>query len=111
MVEHEFETLFAESQRSHPNLDKYHLFRRLHNLRKAGKLPKVGKAATLPVKLQPREESWLRDRVVATVGSLGQRDQLPFDPKFDTLVESFNAHTGRALSPHDVWRLVAKLAK
>jgi argininosuccinate lyase len=107
----EFEQVFAAAQKSHPEMDKYQTFRRLHNLRKAGKLPKAGKAATLPVKLQPKEEAWLRDRVVESVGSLGQRDQLPYDGKFDGLVERFNAHTGRALSPHDVWRLVAKLAK
>ena len=107
----EFESLFASAQRTHPEMDKYQTFRRLHNLRKAGKLPKVGKAATLPVKLQPSEESWLRGRVVEIVGSLGQRDQLPYDAKFDGLVELFNSHTGRTLSPHDVWRLVAKLAK
>ena len=110
----EFESLFTTSQRTHPEMDKYHLFRRLHNLRKAGKLPKIGKSgkpATLPVKLQLKEETWLRDQVVRTVGSLGQRDQLPYGGTFDALVEQFNAHTGRTLSPHDVWRLVAKLAK
>ncbi|HVU64786.1 MAG TPA: argininosuccinate lyase, partial [Phycisphaerales bacterium] len=107
----EFETLFTRVQPARPDLDKYTLFRRLHNLRKAGKLPKTGHTATLPVKLQPKEESWLRDRVTQLVGSLGQRDQLPYDPRFDTLVEEFNAHTGRTLSPHDTWRVVAKLAK
>ncbi len=107
----EFESLFVAASSSHPEMDKYHVFRRLHNLRKAGKLPKSGAAATLPVKLQPKEESWLSDRVVEIVGSLGQRDQLPYHAKFDGLVEEFNAHTGRTLSPHDVWRVVAKLAK
>ena len=107
----EFESLFAAASKSHPEMDKYQVFRRLHNLRKAGKLPKSGAAATLPVKLQPKEESWLSDRVVEIVGSLGQRDQLPYHAKFDGLVEQFNAETGRTLSPHDVWRVVAKLAK
>ena len=107
----EFESLFTRISPSRPDLDKYALFRRLHNLRKAGKLPRSGRAATLPVKLQPKEESWLRDRVVTLTGTLGQRDQLPYDPRFDSLVEDFNAHTGRALSPHSVWRLIAKLAK
>ncbi len=107
----EFESLFSTINAARPDLDKYALFRRLHNLRKAGKLPKSGRAATLPVKLQPKEESWLRDRVTAITGTLGQRDQLPYDPRFDKLVEEFNAHTGRALSPHSVWRVVAKLAK
>jgi argininosuccinate lyase len=107
----EFESLFTTLQPARPDLDKYTLFRRLHNLRKAGKLPKTGHTATLPIKLQPKEESWLRDRVTDLVGTLGQRDQLPYDPRFETLVEEFNAHTGRTLSPHDTWRVVAKLAK
>jgi hypothetical protein len=29
----------------------------------------------------------------------------------DELVREFNASSGRNLTPHDVWRLVAKLAK
>jgi hypothetical protein len=107
----EFETLFSTISPTRPDLDKYTLFRRLHNLRKAGKLPKSGRTATLPVKLQPKEETWLRDRVTALVGTLGQRDQLPYDPRFDALVEAFNAETGRTLTPHDTWRVVAKLAK
>lgn len=107
----EFESLFASTRKDYPELDKFQTFRKLHNLRKAGKLPKSGKAATLPVKLEPHEETWLRERVIQDVGSLGQRDQLPFSPRFDAIVQAFNAHTGRHLSPHDVWRLVAKLAK
>lgn len=110
----EFEALAREAGPEYPGLDKYGLFRRLHNLRKAGKLPKTpatARPASLPVKLNPEEESWLRDEVAGLVGSLGQRDQLPYSPTFDGLVESFNARTGRGLEPHAVWRLVAKLAK
>lgn len=107
----DFERLFAVAAAARPGVQKRELFHRLHNLRKAGKLPKAGRAASAAVKLEPKEEQWLSERVVAAVGSLGQRDQLPFDAKFDALVEAFNAHTGRSLSPHDVWRLVAKLAK
>jgi hypothetical protein len=49
--------------------------------------------------------------VRSSVGTLGQRDQLPFTPEFDRLVEAFNQRTGKSLSPHDVWRLIAKIAK
>lgn len=92
-------------------ITKQALLRKLHNLRKAGKLPKVGKSAALPVKLEPEEERWLGNQVVEVCGSLGQRDQLPYDQRFDRLVEAFNARTGREVSPHTVWRLIAKLAK
>ena len=107
----DFERLFTVASAARPGVSKRELFHRLHNLRKAGKLPKAGRAASAAVKLEPKEEQWLSERVVAAVGSLGQRDQLPFDARFDALVEEFNGHTGRSLSPHDVWRLVAKLAK
>ena len=65
----------------------------------------------LAVRLSPKEEKSLEEMVISAVGSLGQRDQLPFTPAFDTLVESFNEKTGRSLDPHGVWRLIAKLAK
>jgi len=87
------------------------VFHSLHNLRKAGKLPRLGRAASTPPRIDAEEEAQLRERVVGQVGSLGQRDRLPFTPEFDRLVLEFNSATGRELSPHDVWRLIAKLAK
>ncbi|MBY0310584.1 MAG: argininosuccinate lyase [Phycisphaerales bacterium] len=107
----DFDTLAAKAKTTYPSLNTYALFRKLHTLRKAGKLPRIGRPSTLPVKLEPGEEQWLRDRVVQVVGTLGQRDRLPYHPDFDAIVESFNSHTGRTLAPHAVWRLVAKLAK
>lgn len=87
------------------------LFRRLHNLRKAGKLPRMGRARTGPSKLAPEHEALLAELVKAQVGQLSKRDQLPYTPAFDEIVTSFNAREGLSLSPHDAWRVVAKLAK
>ncbi|GJQ29978.1 MAG: hypothetical protein HBSAPP03_18620 [Phycisphaerae bacterium] len=84
---------------------------RLMNLRKAGKLPKLGRAASPAVMVTADEDAVLIDLVVEAAGTLGQRDQLLYDAKFDGVVQGFNARTGRNLGPHDVWRLVAKLAK
>lgn len=86
-------------------------FHRLHNLRKAGKLPRLGKAPDSPPAIEPEEEAVLVELVTAQTGSLGQRDRLPFTPEFDALAERFTERTGRTLSPHDLWRLIAKLAK
>ncbi|MEI7657721.1 MAG: hypothetical protein WCK33_06605 [Phycisphaerae bacterium] len=86
-------------------------FRRLHNLRKAGKLPRLGRSAVQPVRVSSQEERILGELVVAAVGSLGQRDQLPFDPRFDQVHAAFRRRSGRDLSRHDFWRLVAKIAK
>lgn len=107
----DFDRILAAARAAVPDLTHRTALRRLHNLRKAGKLPRVGKSESSPVRLEEKEEHWLAARVVEIVGSLGQRDQLPYDPRFDQLVEAFNAHTGRSLDPHNVWRLVAKLAK
>ena len=107
----DFESIYAAGAKAIAGATKHQIFHKLHNLRKAGKLPRVGRSETLPVKLEPAEEAWLRSRVEQTVASLGQRDQLPYDARFDAIVEAFNAHTGRTLEPHAVWRLVAKLAK
>lgn len=87
------------------------LIKRLQNLRKAGKLPRVGRTASTAPALKPEDESTLQGLVVAAVGSLGQRDQLPYDDRFDALVAEFNHRTALSLAPHDVWRVIAKLAK
>jgi hypothetical protein len=106
----EFEALFASAA---PLLskDRRGVFHRLHNLRKAGKLPRMGRASEAAPKITPEDESVLVELVKEQVGTLGQRDQLPFDSRFDRLVEVFSQRTGRTMSLRDVWRIVAKLAK
>ncbi|MFG0259264.1 MAG: hypothetical protein ACF8LK_02840, partial [Phycisphaerales bacterium JB041] len=106
----EWAGLFAEAGEATGKRER-EIFHTLHNLRKAGKLPRLGRASSSPPRIDAEEESQLSERVVKLVGSLGQRDRLPFTPEFDRLVLEFNSATGRELAPHDVWRLVAKLAK
>jgi cephalosporin-C deacetylase-like acetyl esterase len=106
----EWAALFAEVEPG-TGLREREAFHRLHNLRKAGKLPRMGRANSSPPTIDRVEEADLAGRVTRLVGSLGQRDRLPFTPEFDRLVLEFNTATGRNLGPHDVWRLVAKLAK
>ena len=43
--------------------------------------------------------------------TLGQRDRLPYTEGFDRLAERFNERTGSSLGAHDLWRLIARLAK
>ena len=104
----EFETLYAAAGEGR---DRRGVFHRLHNLRKAGKLPRMGRASEPAPKITPEDEGVLAELVMAQVGTLGQRDQLPFDSRFDHLVQMFCERTGRTMSQRDVWRLVAKLAK
>ena len=56
-------------------------------------------------------ERLLEQLVVEHAGTLGQRDRLPYTEAFDRLLESFNAGTGSSLNAHDLWRLIARLAK
>jgi hypothetical protein len=107
----EFDALYAALGGEGSGRTRGEVFHRLHNLRKAKKLPALGRAATTPVRVTPEEEDLLRALVVERVGTLGQRDQLIFSPAFDDLVQVFMARTGRSLSAHDAWRLIAKLAK
>ncbi len=92
-------------------VSKAKLFRRLHNLRKAGRLPRLGRSGTLPPRIEASEETLLVSLVERSVGQLSKRDQLVYQPDFDRVVDDFNRRTGRSLTPHAIWRIVAKLAK
>ena len=87
------------------------VFHRLHNLRKAGKLPRMGRAQGERPRITAEQEAVLISHVEAAVGALSKRDQLLYTPAFEELCTAFNAEAGLELSRHDVWRLVAKLAK
>jgi catechol 2,3-dioxygenase-like lactoylglutathione lyase family enzyme len=84
-------------------------WRQLLNLRKAGKLPKLGEARSKAPEIEPAEKAKLREMIGE---DMGKRDRLPYTQKFDRIVDEFNkGRVGRRLSPHLVWRLVATLAK
>jgi hypothetical protein len=107
-----FEAIYEAMTAGEPGgVDRATLFHRLHNIRKAGRLPRMGRAASKPPKLAPEHEAILVELVEAAVGQLSKRDQLLYTPAFDRIVTTFNARAGLSLSPHDVWRVVAKLAK
>jgi argininosuccinate lyase len=104
----EFETLFNDA--SHGR-SRHEVFHRLHNLRKAGKLPKAGRATEKPPIITAEAEQTLAKLVTEKLGKLSLRDNLPYTPAMDEIVATFDAHTGLSLSPHQVWRVIAKLAK
>lgn len=87
------------------------VFRRLHNLRKAARLPRMGRSHSRPPRVSAEHEAILLKLVNDAVGKLGHRDQLPYTPAFDRVIMEFNTRAGLSLSPHDVWRVIAKLAK
>lgn len=95
-----------------PTMDEQRAaFHRLHNIRKAGRLPRIGKAAEKAVSLDRDHERLLTELVLEHLDKLGQRDRLPYTDRFDHLVTRFNTEAGLSLTPHQVWRVIAKLAK
>lgn len=105
-----FESLYASyiKQLGDPKPTRQEVWRHLLNMRKAGELPKLGPAKSKPPKLDKQEESRLRDLLGADIG---KRDRLPYTGRFDQLVTDFNRPLTKKISPHLVWRIVAKLAK
>jgi hypothetical protein len=84
---------------------------RLQNLRKATRLPRHGAALSRPPEVTPGEEELMRVFARRRLGSVGQRDQLPYTPAFDEIARQFNKETSRNLDNHAIWRLIAKVSK
>ncbi len=106
----EFEKLYTDYVAAHGDAKptRGEVWRHLLNLRKGGKLPKLGEARSKPPEISPEA----KDQLAALVAEdLGKRDRLPYTTRFDAIVDAFNKTQSRAISPHLVWRLVATLAK
>jgi catechol 2,3-dioxygenase-like lactoylglutathione lyase family enzyme len=101
-----FKTYAAAMGHSPPT--RAEAWRHLLNLRKGGKLPKMGEARSHPPEVGAEDRQRLREMLGADIG---KRDRLPYTDRFDQLVDEFNRTQARRLSPHLVWRLVATLAK
>lgn len=107
---HHFESIYSQYAGLYepPLPSRHEVWRHLLNTRKAGKLPKLGEARSTP----PEATDTERNLLVSLLGeSIGRRDRLPYTKPFDELVEAFNKTTKRNLTPHQIWRLVATLAK
>ena len=105
-----FETIYEPYAKAFGEVqpDRAEVWRHLLNLRKAGKLPKLGEARSRPPAVGPEARDALRDLLG---DETGRRDRLPYTARFEQIVDRFNATLPRPLSPHLVWRLVATLAK
>ncbi|MGD9791682.1 MAG: hypothetical protein AB7Q00_13775 [Phycisphaerales bacterium] len=118
-----------------PRERRHEILRLLQNMRKASKLPTRKAVAemearpaagldapphaasgTMPIRVTEQEESLVRDLIAKHTGQegrsgVGKRDRLPYSPEFDALRDEFVRTSGRDISDHDLWRLIAKLAK
>jgi catechol 2,3-dioxygenase-like lactoylglutathione lyase family enzyme len=93
---------------SEPRPTRAEVWRHLLNLRKGGKLPKLGEARSTPPEVSEDDRARLREMLGTDIG---KRDRLPYTKRFDEIVDAFNRTQTRSISPHLVWRLVATLAK
>jgi catechol 2,3-dioxygenase-like lactoylglutathione lyase family enzyme len=91
-----------------PRPTRAETWRHLLNMRKGGKLPKLGEAKSIPPPISTEEQAELKKLLGSDIG---KRDRLPYTRRFDEIVDAFNQTQSRPLSPHLVWRLVARLAK
>lgn len=105
-----FESLYRDYSNAHGDEKptRQEVWRHLLNLRKGGKLPKLGEARSESPDVGQHAEQILRELLG---NDIGKRDRLPYTPRFDEIVDRFNKVQPRPISPHLVWRLVAKLAK
>lgn len=87
------------------------VFHRLHNLRKAGKLPRLGRAMGQRPRITADEEALLVQLVEREIGEISKRDTLPYTAAFEEIATRFNAAVTLDLDHHAIWRLIAKLAK
>lgn len=88
--------------------DRAEVWTHLLRLRKAGKLPQLGKSHSQPPEVSEAQRQLLREMMG---DAIGRRDRLPYTAELERLREAFEARTGERLSPHQFWRLVAVLAK
>lgn len=107
----EFEWLMDRMRAHDPLADRRAVFHRLHTLRKAGSLPRLGRSPSSPPRLSEEHERVLIGLVTLEAGTLGQRDRLPYTDGFDRVAAAFAAASGLSLTNHDLWRVIAKLAK
>jgi catechol 2,3-dioxygenase-like lactoylglutathione lyase family enzyme len=114
----QFEQIHAAYAESfpEPRPDRAETWRHLLNLRKRGDLPKLGAARSRPPASDDQTVALLREVLASEFGGrIGRRDRLPYSPEFDRISESFNRARSRQgqgpLAPHQLWRLVALIAK
>jgi catechol 2,3-dioxygenase-like lactoylglutathione lyase family enzyme len=105
-----FEKLFASyaAEYADGKPTRRQTWRHLLTLRKGGDLPKLGAAPTPPPEVDAEAIALLKSLLGPHIG---RRDRLPYTPEFDRIVDEFNARQAKPISPHLIWRVVARLAK
>jgi hypothetical protein len=106
----EFERLYAAySQRF--SRTRHEVMQRLFSLRKAGRLPRIGRSTLAAIDISEEDVAIVEDLIIDKVGSLGQRDRLVYSSAFDELAAEFNRSRRIPLTDAEIWRLVARVTK
>jgi hypothetical protein len=107
----EFEAMVQSLQAQGDSRDKGTLLRRLLALRKAARLPRLGRLATEILRVPPQDVELVELLLRGELGTLGSRDQLPYTDRIDRLHEQYNSRASTPLDRHNFWRLVARVSK
>jgi len=91
-----------------PKPDRAEVWRHLLTTRKAGKLPRMGEAASSPPDLSADEKRELRELIGKDIG---KRDRLPYSVRFGEIADAFNRGRRRPIAAHQLWRAIATLSK
>lgn len=107
----EFEDIAAKVRAEGYKLSNEQIFHKLLGLRKAGDLPKLGKAWSPPLMATPDVLETLQNIVLSEIGHLSLRDRLLYTPEFDKIADRFRTETKFNLDNHEIWRLIARISK
>lgn len=107
----EMDQIVAVARRSKPNAGPRDVLQRLLNLRKAARLPRLGRATDPAPHVSEEFRELISDIVTNRLRSIGKRDQLPYSDDFAAVHAEFSQRSGMQLTEHELWRLIANVAK
>jgi hypothetical protein len=107
----EFDALVTSLHEAGDQRDRGELMRRLLNLRKAARLPRLGSVQTSRLTFSADDIARIEQLLRESLPTPGSRDSLLYTSAFDALRARYNAESGQALDEHGFWRLIARVSK
>jgi hypothetical protein len=90
---------------------EHEILRRLFQLRKAARLPRVGSITSVAIDIPPTDFELAEGLLRRHLGVTGSRDQLPYSEQFERIWSEYNRDASRQLDKHQLWRLIARVSK
>jgi hypothetical protein len=107
----EFDLLMNRLQAAGDKRTSEVIAHRLLQLRKAARLPRIGRSSLSSVKLTEPDLDLVQGLLKQHLGALGSRDQLPYTEKFNQIRSEYNRRATQTLDPYQFWRVVARVSK